>query len=246
MLKNTFRHTVFAAVLLMLTAFSANAQTEANAQQELRQRVDKVIESVMAALQLNTEDFNTHIAEMNNVRPLELQNLDSAHVAQNLVVGVRFLEFLKHTERAVDSLSQALQDSIFAIEQSMPPGVEEKSLVAFGESQAADCKAFDVHVGTLSKLYSQVLDVLGFLHHTNYQVGKSGLAIPSKDDAAQYTKLMKVIDATTVELKKTSEASQKATAWANKKIAEFNAAQNAAANPSSGGADKTKKRTSKK
>ena len=242
-MKKYFFQIAAIALCIAMPALAAHAQNEADAQQELRVRVDKVIQSAMDAIQANTVEFNDEIAKMNEVRPLELQNLDSAHVATNMAVSVQFLEFLKHAQIEEDSLSRVLEDSVYAIQQSMPPGVEENALNAFGESHSGDRKAFDGYIGSLSKLYSQVLDVLSFLHHTNYRVGKTGLEIASKEDAAQYTKLMKAIDATSAELQKASQESQKATALANKKIAEFNAAQNAAVN---GKNKSTKKKPAKK
>ena len=215
------------ALIICCAAFlgsQARAQsTEDLARQDIKNQVNRVIDTTMKIVGDRAAEFNVRIAAINETRPLELQNFDSTRVSANISRILEFVDYLAWIRTTDDSLARGLEDSLFIIQGEIPPeSQDQKALEAFQESYAADRKAFDTYVVTLRKLYSEVLNVLLFMQHADYKIDNNQLQFKSSNDIAKYRKLMKPIDATSKELKKASDLSRKATEWANQKIAEIN------------------------
>jgi hypothetical protein len=226
--KLSFRY-LFVGFLVML-GFATSVRAQESQGDALRrdilQRANKMINATMKALSTETNSFNTHIAEINKVRPLELTNLDSEHVAQNISNVMNFLGYLKTSQASSDSLAHWLEDTLFSLKNDSPGERVDPALKVFSESFSADRTAFNAYLSTLDKLYNDVLNVLLFMQHAKYSLAKGQLEFRVHEDVLEYKKLMKVIDKTSAELQKASDASRKATEWANKKITELNAASN--------------------
>jgi len=214
---------VFGVLLLANGASAQDASGDA-LRRDIMNRANKMIDMTMKALSSETNTFNTHISDINKARPLELANFDSVHIADNISNIVTFLGFLKTTHVSSDSLARGLEDTMFALKNDSPGERLDKALQVFSESFSADRTAFNDYLTTLDKLYGQVLNVLLFMQHAKFSIANNQLEFRAHDDVLQYKQLMRVIDKTTAELQKASAASRQATEWANKKIAELNAA----------------------
>ncbi len=211
------------SLCLIGMAPAARAQSSEDALlQDLKNRATRIIDTTMKTLGDRTAEFNSHMADMNEARPLEVKNLDSANIAQNISRTLQFIQYLKDYRAVDDGISLALEDSLEALRQETPTGAEEKAFDAVGESYAADHKGWNKYIGTLSELYSGVLDALIFLQSAPHTIAKDKLEFKTAKEAATYNKLMKPIDAAVRESKKAFEESKKATEWANQKITELN------------------------
>ncbi len=183
-----------------------------------------VLDSMITTLSARNEDFNTHIEAINKTRPLEVKNLDSVHVAENVGKTLQFIEYLKKYRATGKTIIERFEDSLFVLEGEYPPVPEKKLIKSVATSYIADNKAFDVYVAALSKIYSQVLDVLLYLQHTQYEIVKDVPQFHSTGDAAEYRKLIAKLDGSQKEAKDAGAASRKASDRAHKKLQEFNTA----------------------
>jgi hypothetical protein len=222
MVKPFAAFVLFTAVLLAYV-IPVHAQSEEDlAHQDVKNRINRIIDTAMGIAHDRAADFNARIAAINEARPLELANFDSVRIASNISRVIDFSNYLSSFRRADDSLGRALEDSLFILHEEIPETQDRVSLEAFQDSYATDLKAFDHYVETLGTLYTEVLDVLLFLQQSSYVIRNNQLEFRSEKDIAEYRKLMKPIDATSAALKKASVESRKATALANQKIAEIN------------------------
>jgi hypothetical protein len=222
MVKPVAAFVLFIAVLFVYV-IPVRAQSEDDlAQQDVKNRINRIIDTAMGIAHDRAADFNARIATINEARPLELANFDSSHIANNVTRVIDFSNYLAGFRRTDDSLGRALEDSLFILHEEIPQTQDRVTLEAFQDSYATDLKAFDSYVETLGTLYSEVLDVLLFVQQSSYEIHNDQLQFRSQKDVAEYRKLMKPIDATSTALKKASEESRKATALANQKIAEIN------------------------
>ena len=221
---------VLAVTFLLSSSVHAQAPEDL-ARQDIQNRINRVIDSTMKIVGDQAADFNARIAEINEARPLELQNFDSVQITTNISRVLQFVSYLTQFRTKDDSLARMLEDTLFALNEEIPESRDQKMLEAFQQSYTADRKAFNKYVTTLQKLYSEVLNVLFFMQHANYEVQNNQLQFKSSKDVTEYQKLMKPIDACSKELKKASEESRKATQWANKKISEINGRTPQAAKP---------------
>ena len=221
---------VLAAVLLFSSAALAQkttvdssqarpAQTaEEQARASLHDRIIKVVNLMTARVNAEGADFNKHLAQMNAAAPLETSHLDSAGLAASVPLVLEFLQYIKDCRHSSDSLNQAFNDSMFALNADLPAGEVDENLKEIDNSFNEDRAAFSNFLAALDKAYAKVLDALLFLQNAQYTIVKDQLSFNSKKSYTEYSKLMKSVDAANVELGKSNEALRKANAKANKKV----------------------------
>jgi len=215
--------TILLTGLAIGSAPAAHAQTkEETLAKIITITASNLLDSAMHVRSARAADFNEHIAAINQARPLEAANLDSAHVNQNISRTLNFIEYLKQYRASGKVFINQFEDSIFILVSNYPP-VREKHLIKdLGDAYMADDKAFDKYVSALSTIYSQVLDVLLFLHHTPYEVKNNAPEFRSAKDNGEYRKLVGQLDDLQKQASSAAAASRKSTAIVQKKLREFN------------------------
>ncbi|MDP4198266.1 MAG: hypothetical protein Q8922_05110 [Bacteroidota bacterium] len=218
---------LFVSLLVSIVlAPAAQAQTkEETITRLVTMSANNVLDSMMHTLSLRTQDFNAHVSAINKTRPLEATNLDSAHLATNAGLTLEFIEYLKQYRASSKTTIDRFEDSLFILESEFPPVREKRLIKAVAESYMADNKAFDGYVGALSKVYSNVLNILLFLQHTPYSMvkGKPQFRLPK--DMVTYQKMLTQTDDAQKEAAEAAAASRDASQRAHKKLREFNTAQ---------------------
>jgi hypothetical protein len=206
----------------------------------LEGRLGHTLDTAMKIVAKRTMEFNTRIADMNKAKPLEVANFDSAHLAANVSGTLQFLDFLKKYRDDGNKVLAAFEDSMFVIAADFPPVKERDKIMDFANAFKADQQAFDAHLAGMTKLYSDVLNVLLFMQRSKYTINGQKLSFSAKNDVPEYQKLMAAVDAVQKELQQTGAASRKATANANARLQSLNDASADAAGQS--GAKKKKKK----
>jgi hypothetical protein len=214
--------TFFSSAALAQTPSSDSSHAAARSAEELARaslhyRIIAVVNAV--TLRVNTEgaEFNKRLSQMNSAAPLESSHIDSAGLAKNIPLILEFLQYLKASRLSSDSLDQAFNDSMFALNADLPANDVDEGLKDIGDSFNKDRKAFGNFLAALDKLYSKVLDALLFLQNTHYTIANDQLSFVTQKDATEYSKLLGYVDAANAELNKANEALRKANAEANKK-----------------------------
>ena len=214
------------AIGLTFVSYAAHAQTNQDAlTRMIVTSANGVLDSMMRTLNDRTLDFNTHIEAINKTRPLEVKNLDSVHIGANVSSTLEFIEYLKQFRASGEKIIHRFEDSLFVLQSEFPPVREKMLIKGVADSYMADNKAFDKYVAALSKIYSQVLNVLLFLQHTPFAIVKGAPQFHSANDVAAYRKMMTQVDQAQAEAAKATVASRKASTFAHKKLQEFNTAE---------------------
>ena len=159
--------------------------------------------------------------------------------ATNVSRTLQFLDFLKSYRDNGTKTLGVFEDSMFTIAADFPPVRERDKLIDFVNAFKDDQKAFDGHLAGMTRLYSDVLNVLLFMQRTKYTINGQKITFPAKNDVGEYQKLMAAVDEVQKELQQSSAASRKATANANARLQSLNDATAEAAGKN---APKKKKR----
>jgi hypothetical protein len=209
----------FAAFLLLLLASQLHAQQGQSAEDRARlafeARLSRAIKKMTADVNSENAELNTRLSAINAVAPLEKKNLDSNHVAANVSNLLEFIEYLKHARAASDTLAQNYEDSLYIFATTLPPDIDGKGIQNMDASFHEDRAAFNVFLEAMTKLYSDVLDVLLYLEHTPYSLAHNEFTFTDKKDLKEYQKRMKIVDADNKELNQANQEMRKANAKAN-------------------------------
>jgi hypothetical protein len=176
---------------------------------------------------------------MNKAMPLQVANFDSTHLAANVSATLQFLDFLKTYREEGKRTMAAFEDSMFVIAAEFPPVKVRDRFIDFANAFKADQQAFDNHLAGITKLYSNVLNVLLFMQHSKYTLKGKTFTFKDSSDIGRYRNFMNSVDATQKELAETIAASRKATANVNESLKAFN---DATASDVEGNAPKKKKK----
>jgi hypothetical protein len=219
MIIRSYFPSTITALLLLLLAGQLHAQQGQSADDRVRlafeARLSRVIKTMTTRVNAEHAEFGEHLAAMNAAAPLEKRNLDSTHVSANVSRILEFIDYLKHTRAASDSLARDYDDSLYILVTELPPDINSKGIQDMHTTFIVDRDAFNVFLDAMSKLYSDVLDVLIYLQHTPYTLTNGEFTFSEKKDLAEYKKRMKIVDADTKELNKANEDMRKANAKAN-------------------------------
>ncbi len=187
------------------------------------QRLNRDINSMVAGQDSENVHFNARVAAMNAAAPLDPRHLDSASVAANVSRVIEFTTYLKQERHWSDSLTQSFEDSMFILSAERQPDLKVLDAANDQASFTIERTAFNTFLGAMSKVYSDVLDVLLFLQHAHYTVVKKNLTFHSRDELAQYKKLIGFVNADSktlnIDNKKLQIANAKANAMTGKKSA---------------------------
>jgi hypothetical protein len=194
------------SILFALLLLSAPVLVRAQDAVSLEERLGRTLDTAMKIVGARTAEFNARIAEMNKAKPLEVASFDSVNLAANVSRTLQFLEFLKQYRDGGNSALGAFEDSMFVIAADFPPVKQRDRVIDFANAFKDDQKAFDAHLAGMSKLYSDVLNVLLFMQRSKYKVNGQKILFDDKKDVSEYQKLMAAVDEVQKELQQTSAA----------------------------------------
>ncbi|HEY3875102.1 MAG TPA: hypothetical protein VGM92_06470 [Candidatus Kapabacteria bacterium] len=185
---------------------------------EFENRLNTAIRIMGARVDSENAELNDRIHWMNAAAPLETAHLDSASVTTNISKILEFINYLTQARATSDTISRNFEDSLYMIKDQIPPQINIAALRRVGLAYQEDRGAFNGYLDQLNKLYSDVLDVLTFLQHSKYTLGKDKFTFDSQGDRIEYQKRMKTINDDVTDLNKASETMQKANQDANKQL----------------------------
>src|ERR1017187_10207301 len=90
------------------------------ARESLHYRLVGVVNAMTSRINAEGAEFNKRLTQMNAAAPLETSHLDSAGVANNVLLVLEFVQYLKDCRKSSDSLDQAFNDSLFALNGDLP------------------------------------------------------------------------------------------------------------------------------
>jgi hypothetical protein len=210
------------ALVLLLFASQLRAQQAQSPQDRVRitfeNRLHSVINAMTTRANAENAELNTRLTAMNAAAPLETRKLDSADVSANVSRLIEFIDYLKHERTSSDSLTRDFEDSLYILSVELPLDIDAQSIHDLDGSFYEDRNAFNGFLDAMSKLYSDVLDVLLYLQHTSYTVDHDTFTFTAKKDQAEYLKRMKIVESDTKDLNKANEDMRKANAKANEQM----------------------------
>ena len=211
--------TSFAALFLLLLATQLHAQQvqspEDRARLAFEARLSHAIKKMTASVNAENAELNTRLSAINAVAPLEKKHLDSTHVAANVSDLIEFIEYLKHARAASDTLAQNYEDTLYILATTLPSDIDGHGIQDMDASFHEDRAAFNVFLEAMTKLYSDVLNVLIYLQHTPYSLAHNEFTFNDKKDLKEYQNRMKMVDGDNKELNQANEDMRKANAKAN-------------------------------
>jgi hypothetical protein len=209
--------------ILFFVLFSlASAAAFAQQPSQIESRFIGTMDSAMKIGAARNAEFNARIVEINQARPLELQNLNREIVDSNASRIFQFVDFLKQFQSDGRARAARFEDSLFVISNDYPPVKRRQQILNFSSAFKADQEAFDSHLSNLITVYSSVLDVLIFLKQADYEIANTQLKFKTKADVKRYNELMSSVDAAQALLPKSIAKAKKATAAMNETIDALN------------------------
>ncbi len=215
-------HVVFGIVFLSLPvllyspALRAQQTPEQRSRLAYENRLNHVIKNMTTRRDAENAEFNARLNQMNAAAPLELKNFDTTIVTQNVSRILEFLDYLKRERISSDSLARAFEDSLYIFSAELPKDIEAEGLNEIKTDFETDRTAFNNFLDVMTKLYSDVLDVLLHLQHHPYRIAHNQLTFELKADATEYRRLMKIVDADTKDLNAANEKLRQANAQSNR------------------------------
>jgi hypothetical protein len=207
------------ATLVFLLVSPLKAQETQSPEDRVRMafesRLSAVVKAMTASVNAENAELNSRINAMNAANPLEKHHLDSTNVAANVSLLLQFIDYLKHTRQFSDTLSRNYEDSLYILAVQVPPDINAHGIQNMDATFRTDRGAFNVFLDAMTKLYSDVLDVLTYLQRTPYSLANGEFTFMEKKDLSEYNKRMKLVDADSKELKKANDEMRKANAKAN-------------------------------
>ncbi len=107
--------------------------------------------------------FKAMQEELENMRPLEPQSMDSVHFANNLIKVSKYLLFLESHRKQITRNTKVLSDSIQKFEALMGSEEEKKSLNSFLVAYKEESAAFIGYSQRLSLLLTDIRTALFYL-----------------------------------------------------------------------------------
>jgi hypothetical protein len=208
------------SVAALLFAVELHAQTTpasngSGTQLDFEKRLNGTIKSMTTGADTENARFNTRIAAMNTAAPLDPHHLDSTDVAANVARVIDFISYLKRARQSSDSLAHSFDDSMYVLSEERPADVKVLGAADIETSFGIERTAFNTFLDAMSKVYSDVLDVLLFLQHSPYSLLKNDLRFETRTDMKEYQKLTKIVDVDSKALSTANKNLQTANAKAN-------------------------------
>ncbi len=208
-----------AAITLALLCGELRAQENPSADDRARSAFEKrlsgIVKDMTTRVNAENAELSTRIGAMNAANPLDKSHLDSASVSMNVLRVLEFIDYLKRARASSDTLAREYEDSLYIMAVTLPPDINSKGIQKMDETFRQDRDAFNVFLDAMTKLYSDVLDVLLYLQHTAYTLHNGEFTFSARKDLKEYQKRMKIVDTDSKELNKANAELRKANAKAN-------------------------------
>lgn len=189
-----------------------------NAIKAIDARAEALVKQTMDVASTRAASFNEQMRAVNLLRPLDVASLDSQNIVHNVGSIESFLTYLMRYRDSSTIFLNRFQDSLGFLREELPDELKPKYLKGFEEAYKADIKAFDNYTLELSTLFRRVLSVLEYLRTEKYAIHEGRLEFAAPDGIKKYLRLTANVDAAAKRVAKASDASQQATAWANKTV----------------------------
>jgi hypothetical protein len=201
----------FLIILFCLLSVPAAFAQKGDPMEAMSTRASRLIDSVMAKLNLRSERFNEEMDKVNKAKALDPGSLDSVKLRKNILVLKDFLEYLEVYRSLSARMRSDVEDSIQAMRSEMPRRYKQTYLQEFLDAFHKDQSGFDKYTLALTKLFSTISDVLKYIATAHVQVVEGKLQFADKKEYEQYQKMMDNVNESNKKVISASAASQRAT-----------------------------------
>jgi hypothetical protein len=223
----SFGFLILIALFAVQAPASAQTKKPADELRLIQRDAALAIDSINRMDSARLAGFNTQLAIVGEMKPLEPQSLDSAKIVRNIA---RIEELVGWLTRFQDT-SKRVGGELHAIIQKLRAGSEEagrdKSLKRYEDVHAESMKADQAQIDAVKALYQSVLEQLRYMHTADYEIKGEKLSFKSQEALDKYVALNKNIDAANTDLHKTTEAVRKSFDNMNKALKDLVAKVNA-------------------
>jgi hypothetical protein len=211
---------IFYPIAFLLLITSSGFAQHADPMEAMSGRASRLIDSVMAKLNIRSERFNEEMDKVNKAKAIDPVSLDSVKLQKNTVVLKDFLQYLDVYRSLSGHTKKEVEDSIQAMRLEMPRRYKQTYLQEFLDAFQKDQSAFDKYTLALTKLFTSVSEVLQFISTTHVKVVDNKIQFTDKKQYDHYQKMMDEVNEHNKKVISASAASQKATLEASKAMQE--------------------------